>query len=144
MGRAAQGITVLQAMQWCGRRVDGQVLAQPRGDLHLPRVRLGGEQALVEVFRIALQGDHIQRRDAGGQLQQVVGAGVGQAGEAGHDRGTVHQRQGFLGTQHQWLPAELAVHVRGGAALTVEQHVTLAGQGRGHIGQRRQVTAGAH
>ena len=52
-GRAAQRIAVLQAMQRCGRRVDGQVLAQPRGDLHLPRVRLGGEQTLVEVLRVA-------------------------------------------------------------------------------------------
>jgi predicted trehalose synthase len=50
--RAAQRVAVLQAMQRRGRRVDGQVLAQPRGDLHLPRVRLGGEQALVEVLRL--------------------------------------------------------------------------------------------
>jgi hypothetical protein len=85
-------------------------------------VRLGGEQALVEVLRVALQRDHVERGDARGQLQQVVGAGEGQAGQAGHHRGAVHQRQGFLGPQHQRGPAQFAVHVGGLAAFATEQH----------------------
>ncbi len=43
VGCAAQRVAILQTVQWRGRRVDGQVLAQPGGDLHLPRMRLGGE-----------------------------------------------------------------------------------------------------
>jgi len=120
VGRAAQRITVLQAMQGGGGRVDGQVFAQPRGDLHLPRVWFGGEQALVEVFRVALQGHHIERGDARGQLQQIVGAGEGQAGQAGHHRGAVHQCQGFLGAQDQRLPAQLAVNVGRRTAFATE------------------------
>src|SRR5690606_41497154 len=42
---AAQRVAVLQTVQRCGRRVDGQVFTQPGGHLELPGVRLGGEQA---------------------------------------------------------------------------------------------------
>ncbi|RMS12693.1 hypothetical protein ALP75_200484 [Pseudomonas syringae pv. actinidiae] len=141
---AAQRIAILQAMQRGGWRVDGQVLTQPRRHLHLARMRLGGEQALVEVLWIALQRHHIHRGDAGGQLQQVIGAGEGQAGNAGHDRRAVHQRQCFLGAQHQRRPAQFAMHVAGQTALVTEHHLALTGQGRGHVRQWRQITAGTH
>ncbi|MNG38569.1 hypothetical protein D3C84_1263280 [compost metagenome] len=69
----AQRVAVLQAVQRRGWRVDGQVLAQPGGYLHLPWMRFGGEQALIEVFRVAFQRQHIERADARGQLEQVLG-----------------------------------------------------------------------
>lgn len=129
-------------MQRRSGRIDGQVLANPGGDLRLAGMRFGGEQALVEVLRIALQGDHVQRGDTGRQLQQVIGTGVGQAGEAGHHRGAVHQRQRLLGAQGQRRPAELAMHFGGAAAFTAIQHLTLAGERCSDIGQRGQVAAG--
>ncbi len=143
MRRAAQRVAILQAVQGRSRRIDGQVFAQPGGDLELAGVRLGGEQALIEVLRIALHGDHVHRGDARGQLEQVLGARVGQAGQAGHHRRAVHQCQGFLGTQHQRGPAQLAMHVRSTAALASEQHLALARQGGGDVRQRGQVAAGA-
>jgi len=107
-------------------------------------MRLGGEQALVEVLGVALQGDHVQRGDARGQLQQVIGTGIGQARETGHDGGAVHQRQSFFRTQYQRLPTQFAVYVGRLPAFATEHHFTLAGQGRGDVGQRCQITAGAH
>jgi len=126
MGRATQRVTVLQAMQRRGRGVDGQVLADPRSNLHLPRVRLGGKQALVKVLGVALQRHHVEGSDAGGELEQVVGAGIGQAGEAGHHRSAVHQCQRFLGPQYQRRPAQFAVYICCQTALALEQHFTLA------------------
>ncbi|MNJ56072.1 hypothetical protein D3C77_516010 [compost metagenome] len=94
------------------------------------------------MFRVALQGDHVQRGDPGGEFEQVIGAGERQAGQAGHHRGAVHQRQGFLGPQHQRLPAQFAVYVSSAAALAAVHDFALARQGRGHVGQWRQVAAG--
>ncbi len=53
------------------------------------------------MFRVALQGNDVQRGDTGRQAQQVVGAGEGQAGQAGHHRGAIHQRQALFGNQRQ-------------------------------------------
>ncbi|MNV38697.1 hypothetical protein D3C71_1302590 [compost metagenome] len=107
-------------------------------------MRFGGEQALVEMLWITLQGDHVQRGDARGQLQQIIGAGEGQAGEAGHHCSAVHQRQGFFRTQHQRLPAEFAMHFCSLAAFAAEHHFAFAGQRGGDVGQWRQITAGTH
>ncbi|MNS50376.1 hypothetical protein D3C72_830230 [compost metagenome] len=130
-------------MQRRGRRVDRQILAQPRGDLHLPRMRFGGEQALVEVLRVALQRDYVERGDARGQLQQIVGTGEGEAGETGHHRGAVHQRQRFFRAQYQRRPAEFAMHIGRLATFATEHYFTFTGQRCSDVGQRRQITAGA-
>ncbi|MNE82965.1 hypothetical protein D3C80_1797390 [compost metagenome] len=94
--------------------------------MHLPRVRFGGEQALIEVFRVALQCHHVHGGNTGGQLEQVISAGKGQARQAGHYCGAVHQRQGFLGAQHQGLPAQFTVNVGGVAAFAVVHDLTFA------------------
>ncbi|MCY1180319.1 hypothetical protein D9M73_207530 [compost metagenome] len=78
------------------------------------------------MFRVALQCHHVHGGNTGGQLEQVISAGKGQARQAGHYCGAVHQRQGFLGAQHQGLPTQLAVYVQGRAPLAAIQHVTLA------------------
>ncbi|MNQ70308.1 hypothetical protein D3C85_849410 [compost metagenome] len=96
------------------------------------------------MLRVALQGDHVQRGDARGQLQQVIGAGEGQAGEAGHYGSAVHQCQGFFRPQHQRLPAEFAVHIGSLPAFAAEHHFAFAGQRGGNVRKRRQVTTGAH
>ena len=142
MRRAAQRVAVLQAVQrrqGCGH---GQILTQPGGDLGLARMRLGGEQALVEVFRVAFQRHHVERGNARGQLQQVLGAGIGQAGQGGHHCGAVHQRQGFLRAQGQRRPTEFFMHVCRAAPLALVHHLALAAEGGGDVGQRGQVAAG--
>ncbi len=93
---------------------------------------------------VALQGNHVQCGDAGCQVQKIIGAGKRQARKAGHHCRAVHQGQGFLGPEHQGLPAQFAVHVGAEAALALEHHLALARERRGHVGQRGEVATGAY
>ncbi len=143
--RAADRITVLQALAVAFQLAGVlQVLAQPGRHVLHAGMRLHREQGFVEVVVVAVQRERGQRRDARDQARQVIGAVPGQAGQAGHYRGAVHQCKGFLGAQHQWLPAELTVHLGTVAALPLVHHFTFTGQGRGDVGQGRQVATGAH
>ncbi len=141
---AAQRITVLQALFIARRVLAVQVAAQARGNAHLARVRFGREQVFVEVVRVAVAGQHIESGQARGHACQVVGALPGEAGQAGHHRGAVHDCQAFLRPQLQWRHADLRQHFARWLHAAVVQHLALATQHRRHVGQRGQVTTGTN
>ena len=81
--------------------------------------------------------------DARRQPAQVIGAAPGQAGQRGHHRGAVHDRQSFLGPQLQRRQAVFGQGFGGGPHPAAVQDLAFAAQHRGHVGKRGQVTAGA-
>ncbi len=141
--RAADRVAVLQPVS-AGVVPAGQVFAQPRGDIGLSGMGLGLEDGRVEVSGAAVERDRGQRRQAGRQADQVLGAGVGQAGQPRHHRRAVHQRQSLLGRQLERGMPQRPPYIAGCPHLAIEQDVALAHQRRGDIGQRCEVAAGAH
>ena len=141
--RAAQRVAILQPLLVARGAVARQVAAQALRHALLAGMRLGGEERLVEVVRVARAGDHVHRGDAGGQVGQVLGALEGQAGQSGHDGRAVHDRQAFLGAQPQRRRAHGPQRVGGRQGLAVDADLALAAQHGGQVGQRGQVAAGA-
>jgi hypothetical protein len=70
----------------------------------------------------------------------------GQAGQRGHHRGAVHDRQALLGAQRERLEGAMRRALRRrrlAIAQFAVEHLAFAAQHRGDIRQRCQVTAGA-
>ncbi|MNS95475.1 hypothetical protein D3C72_1297390 [compost metagenome] len=142
--RAAQRVAVLQTLLIARRALAVQVAAQARGNARLPRVRLGGEQGFIEVVCVAVAGQHVERGQARGHAGQVIGALPGQAGQAGHHRRAVHDRQAFLRPQLQRGHADLRQHLGRRLHAAVVQHLAFSAQHGCHVRQRGQVATGTH
>ncbi len=89
-------------------------------------------------------GDAHQGGDPGRQPHQVVGSGVGEAGQRRHHRGAVHQRQPLFRPQGQGSDPQLGVDLGGGAQPTLLMELTLPHQYGGNVGERGEIAAGAH
>ena len=94
MRRAAQRVPVLQSG---GTRSVGirafEIGAYPGAAAHLSGVRLGAEQASIEVLAVAVGHVDQYRGDRRCQPSQSQGLAVSETGERGHDARPVHQRQ---------------------------------------------------
>ncbi len=144
MRRAADRIAVLQALAVALLLAGvGQIGAQPGGHILHARMRLDREQRFVEVMGVAVQRERGHRRDARGEARQVGGAVPGQAGQARHDGGAIHDRQALFRPQAQRRDAGLAQRIGSRHLDATAQHFTFTAQHRREIGQRRQVAAGA-
>ena len=75
---------------------------------------LGEEKPLIEMPAVAVQNIGGHRGDGGGPAAEAAGAVVGDAGQAGHDAGAVHQGQAFLGAQLDGFEAGLGQGIGGG------------------------------
>ncbi len=142
MRRAAQRIAVLQPVRVARRVHVAKPAADRRSRTQLARMRFRRKKRRVEVIGIA-----IGRRDrAGGdraaQPRQLARALPGQAGQACHHRGAVHDGQRLLRAQTQRRAPQLSQRIGRGHPPAFHHDVALAAQHRGDIGQRRQVAAG--
>ena len=120
----------------------GEVGAQPGADPHLARVRLGAHQRLVEVGRIAQQGQAGHRGQAADQLRHLFGAMEGERRQPGHHGRAVHDREAFLGLQLDGAEAGLGEGLGRTHHLAVVENVPLTGEGAGDVAERGQVAAG--
>ncbi|MNJ40634.1 hypothetical protein D3C77_355340 [compost metagenome] len=142
VGGAAQRVSVLQPVAVARQLAGHQVFPQPGRDALHAGVRLGGKQPLVEVEGVAPHGDAHQRGDPGRQPHQVVGAGIGEAGQRRHHRGAVHQCQPLFRSQGQGGDSQLLIDLGGGAQHTIMMELALPHQHGGDVGERRQIAAG--
>ncbi len=81
------------------------VVGDPAGAGELAGVGLGEEKALVEMPAVAVENIAGHGGDGSGPAGELAGAVVGEAGQAGHDAGAVHQGQAFLGAKLDGLEA---------------------------------------
>ena len=140
---AAQRVPVLQPLLVARRTVAVQVLAQALRHARLAGMRLGGEQHRIEMVGIAVAGQHVERRQPGGEPRQVLRTVERQAGQRRHHRGAIHDGQAFLGAQRQRRHADLGQRLARGAPPAPVHDVAFAAQHGRHVRQRRQVAAGA-
>ena len=104
-------------------------------------MRSQGEQFGPEGLVGALQRLHRHGRGHIGGLEQPVEVGAGQAQDAEHPVRPVRERQPLLGFEHEGgQPGRLQRPGRLAPALSVD-HLPLADQSQGHVGEGGQVAA---
>jgi hypothetical protein len=145
VGRAADRVAILEPLGGGRRRVviAAQIGADPRRDALGPRVGLPGEEPRIEVAGVAARHLTRDRRQPRGQARQAQRALGGEAGEGGHHRRAVHERQALLRTEREGLEPDLAERLARRKDAAAVRDLPLADQRRDQVGERRQVAARA-
>ena len=106
-------------------------------------MRLGLEQARIEVIALAGERRHAHRRQRVRERRQAPRALARQARQRRHQRRAVHDRQALFRLQRQRWQAKRRMHVGCAHAAVFEQRLAFAREQRGDVGQWREITARA-
>jgi hypothetical protein len=106
-------------------------------------MRLEPEHAFVEVLGIAESRGARHRRHRSGETRESFGARYDEASDAGHRAGAVHEREAFLGREHERLESGGCKSVASRERVASGRRLAFPRNQRGEIGERGEVAAGA-
>jgi len=142
---AAQGVGILdvKGIFAAGEGTALNQAPQESSALHLAWMRTGGVQTGIKSPGRAVQSLQTQAASGISHQAEILGLERGQDADGSGEGRAIGQGQALLGFQGHRRQAGPCQGLLANQPLTFIHHLAQANEGQGHVGQRRQITAGA-